>query len=102
MINDEIIELIEPTPELKKKECKTFALLITIGLTYGSFIVAAIIWSMYDLFFAVGALLISYLIIGIIRSKLRNSAIPLTQQEYQYSDKAIATWYVARRLLCEI
>lgn len=102
MINDEIIELIEPTPVIKKKECKIAALVIALGLTYGSFMVAALIWYLYDLFFGVGALLISYLVIGIIRSKLRNSAIPLTQQEYQYSDKAIATWFVSRRLLCDM
>jgi len=35
---------------------------------------------------------------GIIRSKLRNSVIPLTQQEYHYNDEAIANWYTAKRL----
>jgi len=102
MINDEIIEQIEPTPELKKKECKTIALLIALSLTYGPFVIAALIWYLHDLFFAVGALLISYLVIGIIRSKLRNSAVPLKQQEHQYSDNAIAIWFVSRRLLCDL
>lgn len=100
-MHDDVIEQIEPTPELKKKECRFTALLITLGLKFGSFGIAGTVWYLYDLFFAVGALLISYLIIGIIRSKLRNSAIPRTQQEFQYSDSAIAAWYVSRRLLCD-
>lgn len=101
-MHDDIIDQIEPTPKLKKRECRFTALLITLGLRFGSFAVTGTVWYLYDLFFAVGALLISYLIIGIIRSKLRNSAIPSTQQEFQYSDSAIAAWYVSRRLLCDL
>jgi len=101
-MHDDILEQIEPTPELKKSECRFIALIIALGLKFGSFAIAGIVWYLYDLFFAVAALLISYLIIGIIRSKLRNSAIPRTQQEFQYSDSAIAAWYVSRRLLCDI
>lgn len=102
MINDEIIEPIEPTPRLKRRKCRLLAKLIAVGLSYGPLVIAAGIWYKYDLFFAVGALLISYLVLGIIRSKLRNSAIPSTQQEFQYSDEAIATWYVSRRVLCDL
>ncbi len=71
---------------------------IKIVLSYGSLIVAALLWYKYDLFFATAGLLISFVVLGIVRSKLRNSVIPRVQQEYQYSDMAIAEWYVAKRL----
>jgi len=71
---------------------------IRILLSYGVWIVAASLWYSYDLFFAVAGLLITFVVLGIVRSKLRNSVIPQPQQEYQYSDMAIAEWYVAKRL----
>jgi hypothetical protein len=92
------IPSIEPTPVVKNRRCKIFVYAISISLGYGPAVAAAVIWYKYDLFFAVAALLIGYIIFGIIRSKLRNSVIPTRQQEYQYSDKEIASWYVARRL----
>ncbi|MEA3372744.1 MAG: hypothetical protein U9Q62_03530 [Campylobacterota bacterium] len=100
-MNDDFIPMIEPTPEPRQKKCKLLVFLIGSGLSYGTFIIALIVWFYYDFFYAFGALLISYLIMGIIRSKLRNSVIPPSQQEYSYSDNAIAAWYVSRRLLCD-
>jgi len=38
-------------------------------------------------------MVLSFLIVGIIRSKLRNSVIPAKQREYQYNDKGIASSY---------
>jgi len=92
------IPMIEPTPEIKNHRCKMMAYVIAASLSYGTWVIAALLWYKYDLFFAVAGLLISYVVLGIIRSKVRNSVIPLTQQEYQYTDMAIASWYVAKRL----
>jgi len=92
------IPQIEPTPEIVNRRCKLMVYAIKSGLSYGSFVIAAYLWYAYDLFFAVAGLLISYVVLGIIRSKIRNSVIPLEQQEYQYTDMAIASWYVAKRL----
>jgi len=92
------IPLIEPTPEIKNRRCKMIAYAIKIILSYGVWIVAAVLWFKYDLFFGVAGLLITFVVLGIVRSKIRNSVIPQTQQEYQYTDLAIAQWYVAKRL----
>ena len=95
-MNDDFINLIEPTPIPKTKKCKILSILVRILLQFGTVAIGLIAWYMYDYFIAIAALLLSFIIMGIIRSKLRNSAIPLTQQEYHYNDDAIAKWYVAK------
>ncbi|MBN2894938.1 MAG: hypothetical protein JXK05_03480 [Campylobacterales bacterium] len=45
------------------------------------------------------ALLVGYVVMGIVRSKLRSYAIPPKQFEQPYSDYALACW-VAKRRLC--
>lgn len=100
MPND-FIPFIEPTPEPVRTRCKIAVWLLASSLSYGVFIVAAATWYLYDGFYGAGALIISYLVMGIIRSKLRNSAIPVEQQEYNYTDHAVAAWYVSRALLCD-
>lgn len=97
----DIIDFIEPTPKLKTKKCKTISFLIRIFLQFSIYPITLIVWWMYDYFIAAIALVLSYVIVGIIRAKLRNGAIPLKQQEYQYTDKAIADWYTARELCFE-
>jgi hypothetical protein len=53
---------------------------------------------MYDYFIAIATLLLSFIIMGIIRSKIRNSVIPMKQREYQYNDQGIADWYTAKEI----
>jgi hypothetical protein len=60
-----------------------------------------VIWYFYDFFIALLSLVLTFIIMGIIRSKLRNAVIPFNQREYQYNDKAIADWYVAKELCYE-
>jgi len=98
----DFINQIIPTPTLKTNKCKIIAFLLRIFLQFTSYIVALIIWYMYDYFIAIGLFFLSYLIMGIIRSKLRNSVIPKAQQEYQYNAKGIANWYTAREICIEI
>jgi hypothetical protein len=69
-----------------------------VFLQFGTIIIGFVMWFLYDYFVAIAALLLSFIIIGIIRSKLRNSVIPLSQREYQYNDQGIAEWYMAREL----
>jgi len=95
------IDLIEQTPKLYTKRCKAIALLLRLFLQFTTIIVGLIVWFFYDYFIAIGALLLSFIIMGIIRSKLRNSVIPPSQQEFQYNDKGIADWYVAKELCFE-
>ena len=101
MKNDTILELIQPTPTLYSKKCKILTKLLSYTLSYFHYVFALLIWYMYDYFFAISALLLSFIVMGIVRSKLRNLSIPLKQQEYQYSDSAIATWFMARVICLE-
>jgi ABC-type multidrug transport system fused ATPase/permease subunit len=98
-MNDTYIDLIEPTPTLKTKKCKTIAFAIRFFLQYVLYIVSFVSWYLYDYFIAGATLLLGFVIVGIIRAKLRNSVIPVSQREYQYSDDAIARWYTAK-ILC--
>jgi len=65
------------------------------------YIFALILWYNYDLFVSFISLGLTYLVIGIIRSKLRTLSIPPHQLEYNYNDMAIATWFAAKRLCYE-
>lgn len=96
------IDLIEPTPKIRTQKCKLISLLIRIFLQFTTFITAAIAWYIYDYFVAGATLLLSFIIMGIIRSKIRNFVIPAKQREYQYNDQGIADWYTARELCIEV
>jgi len=100
-MNEEIINLIEPTPKLHSQKCKYISLLLRIVLQYSIYLLTVGVWYFYDYFIAGATLLLSFIIIGILRAKLRNSVIPLTQREYYYSDAAIADWYSAKYLCVE-
>lgn len=98
-MNEDIIEQIEPTPQINSKRCKLISMLVWLALEVTTFVVGVVVWYMYDYFIAIAAMLFTFIVMGIIRSKLRNSAIPPSQREYQYSDKEIAIWYSAK-LIC--
>ena len=98
----DFIELIEPTPKLRTKKCKLISFLVRMFLQYTTFIAALLAWYIYDYFIAIAVLLLSFIIMGIIRSKIRNAVIPSKQKEYQYNDEGIANWYVSRELCIEL
>lgn len=98
----EYINLIEPTPILKTKKCKLISFALRVFLQFTTFITSLIAWYMYDYFIALLTLVLSFIIMGIIRSKIRNSVIPTTQREYQYNDQGIADWFTARELCIEL
>ncbi|MCF6340291.1 MAG: hypothetical protein L3J10_06035 [Sulfurimonas sp.] len=100
-MQNDFINMIEPTPILKCKKCKMIAFLIKIFLQYSIYIIGIITWFLYDYFIAGAIFLLSYIVIGIIRAKLRNSVIPTKQREYHYNDKDIADWYTAKELCYE-
>ena len=97
----DFIDLIEPTPKLKTKKCKTISLLLRVFLQFTTFLASLTAWYLYDYFIALLTLVLSFIIMGIIRSKIRNSVIPPKQREYQYNDQGIADWYTARELCIE-
>jgi hypothetical protein len=92
------IELIEPTPTLHTPKCKIKAFMLRLFLQLTTPTVGLVSWWLYDYFIAGACVLLSFIIMGIVRSKLRNSVIPLTQQEYHYNDSGIANWYTAKKL----
>jgi hypothetical protein len=98
-MQDDIIELIQPTPIFKTKKCLFLVHLIRYTLQYlhvGLFLVGVY---MYDFIIGFVFLAITYIIVGIIRSKLRIVAIPPSQLELSYDDFSIASWY-AYKYLC--
>ena len=100
-MQNDYINLIEPTPKLHSQKCKLLSLLLRLFLQFTTIIVGLITWYLYDYFMAIAALLLSFIIMGIVRSKLRNAVIPPKQREYQYNDKGIADWYTAKELCYE-
>lgn len=101
-MQNDFIDLIEPTPKLHSKKCKLVSFLLRLFLQFTTFLVPLIVWYVYDYFIAILTLVLSYIIMGIIRSKLRNAVIPPKQREYQYNDQGIADWYTARELCIEV
>jgi hypothetical protein len=90
--------MIEPTPKLHSKKCRLIAFMLKIFLQYTTIVSAIAAWYLYDYFIAMATLLLTFIIMGIIRSKLRNSSIPPKQREYHYNDKGIADWYTAKNI----
>ena len=101
IMQKETLEMYETTPKLNAKRCRYIALAIEYGLKLSHILLALGIWYYFDYFFAIATLLIGYLVLGIVRSKLMHLSIPRAQQEFDYSDKEIAIWYVAKRLCYE-
>ena len=97
-MQNDIIDMIEPTPKLHSKKCRLISFILRVFLQYGIFIIALFTLYMYDYFIAIATFLVSYIVMGIVRSKLRNSVIPLKQREYQYNDKGIADWFTAKEI----
>ncbi|QFR49480.1 hypothetical protein FJR48_06945 [Sulfurimonas lithotrophica] len=97
MTND-IIDMIEQTPKLHSFKCKAVSYIIWVFLKFTTYIATLVVWYIYDYFIAFFTFILSFIVVGIIRSKMRNSAIPLKQQEYQYNDKGIADWFSAREI----
>lgn len=87
---------IDPTPTLPTRKCRFFARTVGWVLSFGNYATALLVWWVSDWFIAIGILLLGYILFGILRSKLRNDSIPISQREYEYTDYAIATWYLSR------
>ncbi|OHD83784.1 MAG: hypothetical protein A3D90_09545, partial [Sulfuricurvum sp. RIFCSPHIGHO2_02_FULL_43_9] len=77
---------IDPTPTLPTRQCRFMARVMGYSLSYGHYAIALLIWWKSDWFIAIGALLLGFIVFGIIRSKLRNDSIPPAQRETPYND----------------
>ncbi len=98
-MDENTIHIKETTPKLKTKKCKFLATLLSIFLSYGIYALTITSWLYtYDYFISFFTLVLSFIIMGIVRSKLRNISIPFNQREFQYSDLEISQWYISKEL----
>jgi len=88
------MEIYTQTPQLPNKGCKILLFLLTLFLSYGAVIIALCVWWFYNWYYALSALLLSFILMGILRSKLLHSSIPKVQQEFTYSDRDIIGWFL--------
>ncbi len=98
MKDDAILEVFIPTPQLKTKKCRLIAKTIEYLLKGTPSVIAVLGWYLYDYFIAILLWFVFFIIIGIVRSYLRNSSIPMTQQEHPYNDEGISRWYTAKHI----
>lgn len=93
--------MIEPTPVLLTKKCRFISFVIRVFLQFGIYPLTAAVWYLNGWFIALLTLILSFVIIGIVRAKLRNDSIPAQQREYNYNDQGIAAWYTAKHFCYE-
>ena len=96
------IDMMEETPILLTKKCKMISLAVKLFLQTITIFIALISWYFYDYFIAIGVFLLSFIVMGIVRSKIIHSVIPPKQREYNYNDKEIADWFTSRELCLEL
>jgi len=101
-MQNDYIDVLEVAPEIKSNKCKIISFLIQIFLQFTTVVVGIIVWFIYDYFIAIATLLLTFIIMGIIRSKIANSVIPPQQREHQYSDKEIANWFTSKDVCIEL
>jgi hypothetical protein len=95
------IELLKPTPKFHSKKCKFLAFILRVFLEYTTVFSGLLMWYLYDYFFGGATLLVVFIVMGIVRSYMRNSSIPVSQREYHYNDKGIAEWFLSRHFCYE-
>jgi len=88
------METYTQTPQMPDRKCKILHFLLTIFLSFGTYIITAGVWFIYNWYYAISTLLLAFILIGILRSKLLHSSVPKVQQEFSYSDQDIAAWYL--------
>ena len=88
------MEIFTQTPTLPNRGCKLLSFALANALHYGIYLITAAVWFIYNWYYALSAFLLAYIIMGILRSKLLHSSIPMVQQEFTYTDKDIAAWYL--------
>ncbi len=101
-MNDDIIEPKEDTPSLTSKKCKYIAVAVEVALKTSIYLLTALAWIKYDYFAAIATLLLAFIVMGVLRSKMKVTSIPSKQLEFDYSDKDIAIWYTSKNLCDDI
>ena len=89
----------EVLPNIQNRKCKLLHYFVYTILAYSPLMVGGYIWYKYDLYFSIMSILVLFLTMGIISSKMKNEAIPPSQIEFSHSTFEIAKWYVSK-ILC--
>ncbi len=90
------INEIEKTPIFSDKKCIILMYFLSILLRFLNVAITLLVLYLYGYFIAFTTLLLTFLLMGIVRSKLLHSSIPIHQREYKYSDKEIVSWYISK------
>lgn len=90
------IDEIKSTPVHKSAKCLILSWCMRLFLQFFSITITLLSWYLYNYFIAVIVLIFSFIVMGIVRSKLRQSSIPPNQQEHGYSDAQIASWVIGQ------
>ena len=101
-MQENIVKEYEQTPTFSSKKCKAISFIVAFILQYTTILATIITWYRYDYFIALLVATLSFVIVGIVRSKIRNSSIPIKQREFTYSDKETANWYTAKEFCTNI
>jgi hypothetical protein len=91
-------DYIEILPNPKDKKCKFIIYAIYIFLSFGWLIIACIFWYSFNIYFALLSIPVSYIIIGIISSKMKLEAIPFNMLEMSHSNYDIAKWFSMKNI----
>ncbi|MEA2099692.1 MAG: hypothetical protein U9P72_06150 [Campylobacterota bacterium] len=101
-MQDDYIDMREEIPTVSSNKCKIISFLLRMFLQFTTILNGLIAWYLYDYFIASLIVVLSFIIMGVIRSKVSNNVVPLSQREYPYTDKDIANWFTAKELCLEI
>ncbi len=87
---------IEVIPEFKDKKCRYLALFFGVLFNISPLIIFVIFTLIYDLYLGLGSLIVGYILVSIYISKLRQSFIPFSQSEFNYTNYQVAKFYVKK------
>jgi hypothetical protein len=87
---------IEAVPELSNKKCRYIA--FAIGTLFNIFpiILFFLAFLIYNIYFAIGMLVVSYIFTSVYISKIRYTFIPFEQNELDYNNYQIAKFYTKK------
>ncbi len=91
----ETLELFEAVPIMHSNKEKLLTFLIRMMLSFGHIIIALLVWIDTSWYIALSTLLLGYLVMGIVSSKIVHFYIPARQREFNYSNKELAAWIIA-------
>jgi len=100
-MKEDVIEVIQKTPQLKTRRCKLLVSILTVLLCCTPLFAFLLLFFFYNFFIGAALSVFLFIVTAIIRSKMRLLALPANQLEYTYSDHAVVSWYASKYLCFE-